>query len=717
MICPHCGKEFKDGHKFCTNCGMAATQQLQQILPVTPAPAPVQAPAENKTSDLAQSILNAVPSSPASQYLYDEKNKGKKKKEKKVKAEKTPKAPKAAGEKKPKGKIFKKVIAITLVISILGAGGYFGWKYIPGLFASKDEAMGELIVVLDDADKVVEDFDNQMDAYSESDDSLGALMDLSHLADNTSQDLDKLRQKAEKIQGLDQKTKDAVSAYFDMTINAYSSFKDVSSFYSYYVALMTNFIYKYPSFSNYSDISAFFTDYEDWYNSTQNAVDTIQNIPSSVQMQWDNFKEAFGLSANIYQKLAYAVAYNDFLSYYSANNLISRFELQISNTSDMIISDFQGECDFLDSQIAKAKEISKELHEYKDLSKNDKESYSFKYTSEKDMILDYDVVSDIYPSLYNTYDAFAIVKTGCLYGKKTIVIEAEIPGFTQKFKQTFDLDPSYKAIYIKPAVLTGDIDLSIKKDAQMNISVYEKDGKTLIESQSFPIEIKGKNDFVWIDDEFGLVTRDNILCYLNPNSANIEVLKRNAITELSTITGGMMDSIVGYQKNYYNDKYIGTYLQAAGIMRALYDMGIRYETDGYTLDQSAHQYIKLPDEVIDTKAGLCIETSLVVASALQSAGFHCFIVMPTGHAQVAVELWENTGEYFLIETTCLTADMNNNDIIIDAANAYLQGNGLPRNYPIRYLSQEEWNKYIQENNCYIIDCNDAKTLGMTPFSN
>jgi hypothetical protein len=71
------------------------------------------------------------------------------------------------------------------------------------------------------------------------------------------------------------------------------------------------------------------------------------------------------------------------------------------------------------------------------------------------------------------------------------------------------------------------------------------------------------------------------------------------------------------------------------------------------------------------------------------------LVFPPGHAQVAVEAWPGTGEYFLIETTALpTGDINS---------------------CLSYKTKAQWNSYIQ--NCIVIDCNLTKELGIQPLSN
>lgn len=112
-----------------------------------------------------------------------------------------------------------------------------------------------------------------------------------------------------------------------------------------------------------------------------------------------------------------------------------------------------------------------------------------------------------------------------------------------------------------------------------------------------------------------------------------------------------------------------------------------------------------------------------MASALQSAGMHAFIVLPPGHAQVAVEIWNGkgedtsgTGQYFLIETTALSDNWNNQNVFIDDANALLDGKAL-NSSPIKYMNADEWHEYLFVKGTYVIDCDDSRVLGLTPFTN
>ena len=120
---------------------------------------------------------------------------------------------------------------------------------------------------------------------------------------------------------------------------------------------------------------------------------------------------------------------------------------------------------------------------------------------------------------------------------------------------------------------------------------------------------------------------------------------------------------------------------------------------------NATQRVLMPDAVLSSQSGICIEPAVLMASVLQSANMHAMIVFTPGHAQVAVETWKNSGQYFLIETTCLPFDAatdNTDNLIIQ-------------------LSQEDWSNYLSQEAqqaqdsggmVYIVDCDLARTLNI-----
>ena len=89
-------------------------------------------------------------------------------------------------------------------------------------------------------------------------------------------------------------------------------------------------------------------------------------------------------------------------------------------------------------------------------------------------------------------------------------------------------------------------------------------------------------------------------------------------------------------------------------------------------------------------------TKLLVASALQSANMNAMIIITPGHAQVALETWEGSGEYYLLETTKLPFTAQEADI-----NAFCS---LP--------TADEWKEYLDKDGVYVIDCALASSLNI-----
>ena len=85
-----------------------------------------------------------------------------------------------------------------------------------------------------------------------------------------------------------------------------------------------------------------------------------------------------------------------------------------------------------------------------------------------------------------------------------------------------------------------------------------------------------------------------------------------------------------------------------------------------------------------------------------------------------METWVGSGEYFLIETTCLPNERSKfvgyiNDLL---AGKIYEGRGLeyiPYGYPIVKMTNDAWKKYIEDQHVILIDCGDSSLLGATPF--
>lgn len=315
----------------------------------------------------------------------------------------------------------------------------------------------------------------------------------------------------------------------------------------------------------------------------------------------------------------------------------------------------------------------------------------------------------IFPSLYRSTDAVATFVGTSEDAERDVLIQVEIPGFTQPYEQKTKLSRQITKLNIRPPLLTGEIDLSSEKDAQLKLTVTDTASGDLLLQDSRPIRIMSKYDVVWWSPELRDSNTDNILAFLTPESEGVLELKREAVDYLSYITDGAASAFVGYQDyGISTDLSVNTKLQAIALQGAMSDIAkIKYVNTSFSLSDGSQQRVQLPDDVIKSQSGLCIETSLLMASALQSAGMHCMLIFPPGHAQVAVECWPGWGEYFLIETTTLPMPQN--------MDWY--------NYVVSYMTQAEWQGYIDGTGekslgkCYVLDCDLAEELHIVPLSN
>ncbi len=462
------------------------------------------------------------------------------------------------------------------------------------------------------------------------------------------------------------------------------------------------------------------------------------DCPDNLKDRWGIMEDEITYWAEYVNRLSDAASLDDHLRESSAYNYIDRFYAVYRNEQEAYETWLWDELDFAWEQIQAADSICEELSKAYESNSKDISKYEFDYKTRNVIIMlpteAYEHIETIYPSLYNSYNNFLTVKLGCLQGEREIIVECEVPGLSQRVSQSYQIGSGLTVINIKPPASKERLNLDAAQDSQLEVKIVDKnDQSILIDQQSFPVHIASRNDFEWYSEEFGEITMDNILCFLAPGSDAIEELKRDAVNELSAMTEGYMNSMVGYQGPFFqkdnngdgsidgaemiNAEFVTTLSQTAALMRAMSERGVVYSMDPFSFDQSS-QHIKFPDQVLKQKSGLCIETSLVIASALQSMGMHTFLVLPTGHAMVAVETWEGSGAYFLIETTSIP---NKQSDFLDDINFFLndwQGEYKKDydNFPITFYSYEEWARYLEEHDCYVIDCSDGAMLGLTPFA-
>ncbi len=563
-----------------------------------------------------------------------------------------------------------------------------------------DAALAELLDIMYETASTLEGLDE--DAYASSEQMEELIAVLEDQAD-----------RADAVAGLPENVALARNQYYDTIIYAFIPIRDMSV-----LADIINSL----GFDSLGAEGAF-DDLETLYSQIQETEEMFEDVevPEYFYEGWDRVEKTFSQFETVIEKLYLAQELDDPLRKAASANMVNRLGIKLDSELDTLIDNaIEDGYDVLDRNLNKAEEIQTELEELRGLSSEELANETiYSYEDPQTAYFTYQAEDTIYPSLYGTMDQIIYISAVTLEDTRDALIEVEIPGFTQKYSQSFTIYPTITPFYIKPPLLTGDLDLNSAKDAQLVVNIKESDG-SIMDTQTFPIRIMSKYDMQWIDETYGENAQDNILCFLTPENHKIGELKRAAIESIEKITNGQLDSFTGYQgaadEDVLDQIYI-TYAQAAGLMNAMSEWGVKYNMDGFSMSgQDALQRVRFPEDVLNDKSGLCIETSLTIASALQSAEMHAMIVMPPGHAQVAVETWTGSGDYFLIETTVLPNKVN--DFINYIAYLFDENGRVDiSNNPetVRFLSQAEWEEYLED--CYVLDCDDSVAFGLTATTN
>ncbi len=122
-----------------------------------------------------------------------------------------------------------------------------------------------------------------------------------------------------------------------------------------------------------------------------------------------------------------------------------------------------------------------------------------------------------------------------------------------------------------------------------------------------------------------------ITSFITPNHPSINNLIVKSASKLKELTGS--SSMTAYYSGNIND----VRQQVAAVFAAVHDLGIIYRSLPASYE-TVGQRITMPDQVISSKIGNCIELTLLMATVLEAIGINCIIIFQKGHAYLGVWL-------------------------------------------------------------------------------
>ncbi len=213
------------------------------------------------------------------------------------------------------------------------------------------------------------------------------------------------------------------------------------------------------------------------------------------------------------------------------------------------------------------------------------------------------------------------------------------------------LEPG-KEIRIPDFNISPDAEAMLKFTERMTTSFVidiSSDGE-LIETKEFDIEMMP------YDHWMGLSTLPQLVAsFVTPNNPEISKVITKAGEIIEHASGAK--SFRGYQSNDPND----VLLQVSAIWAALQQCGIVYRGMPPSYEDKG-QRVTLPDQVLTSKLGNCIEITLLMASLLEAIEINSGIIFSKGHAYLAVWLIDNSAPYSFVDDPAFIEKLTANGI-------------------------------------------------------
>ncbi len=160
-----------------------------------------------------------------------------------------------------------------------------------------------------------------------------------------------------------------------------------------------------------------------------------------------------------------------------------------------------------------------------------------------------------------------------------------------------------------------------------DIVVELANGESSLAQITEPIEFLAFDEWSGLDRSIPEI----VAAFVLPNDPTIEEILKEASLWLKQHTGH--SSIDGYQSK--SPRRVGQIAQA--IYQVVQSRGISYCNPPASFEANG-QKVRLPDRIMLTKLGTCLDLTLLLAACLEQAGLHPLVVMTRGHAFVGVWL-------------------------------------------------------------------------------
>ncbi len=237
-------------------------------------------------------------------------------------------------------------------------------------------------------------------------------------------------------------------------------------------------------------------------------------------------------------------------------------------------------------------------------------------------------------------------------------LRVSIPGFTQEESVQVQSAPAFQSQSFKPPLLDNTVldALVGPRQRASQIHLQVQDDQHILCDTSVPVTLLSRQWMQWRDPVQG----DNLRFlagWVTPQAPVIADLAGKAAQQLSAHPEryGGLTTLYGYDQGHATPANVEAQVNAF-FDTLQFDYHVHYAEENVPYNTDSMQLIQLPADILSRAAptGMCVETTAILASAIERLGMRPYIVIVPGHAFLGVAMGANpTAEIQYWETSDL----------------------------------------------------------------
>lgn len=249
----------------------------------------------------------------------------------------------------------------------------------------------------------------------------------------------------------------------------------------------------------------------------------------------------------------------------------------------------------------------------------------------------------------------------------TLLVSVSIPHISQAQTRTVNANIARQSIYFIPPLLDQVLQgLTHEETTSLHVEVSDTRNRLYYVNDA-PLLMHSRWLMQWTT-----TNRLNIAAWVTPDDPAIMTLVDQAAVHLPDQPPPVLANMVGYRT--------ATPQQVADQVDAIYDTlridyhmrytqaSVPYSGSGDT--NPSTEQIKLPTEILQQHSGMCVELTILLASAVESIGLHSEIIIIPGHAFLGVASDENNAHFEYWDAVDMSSDVAGDSANIAADTMY-----------------------------------------------